>query len=119
MRTTRQSTPLLGLPQSVTVPVLNEIPQCQHVALVLQLVSDTTVLQDHTDLDVWRLGSAERNSGNIVDGFRPCLVSLSTNTNSAGPLITLVRHRENRHPPGLPLESVCAVTCLITSRHWI
>ena len=48
-----------GVVPSRGCPVLNGIPQRQHAALVLQLVSDTSVLPDHTDHDVWRLGSAD------------------------------------------------------------
>ena len=95
-----------------------------HAALVPQLFSDVTVLLDHTDHDVGRLGSAgERISapvkqslvvdllacvwligrwnavpGNIVGGFPLYLVSLSTNTHSVGSLINLKHHRGNRPP---------------------
>ena len=53
-------------------------------------------------------------SGNIVDGFRLYLVSLSTNTHSVGSLITLKHYRKNRHLPDY-LLSLCALSraCLL------
>ena len=57
--------------------MLNGIPQRQHAALVLRLVIDITALPDHTDLDVWRLGSVERSSTTS---------SMGSNRGTAAPL---------------------------------
>ena len=55
---------------------------------------------------VWLIGLWDAVPGNIVDGFRLYLVSLSTNTHS---LITLKHHRENCLLPDY-LLSLCALS---------
>ena len=57
---------------------------------------------------VWLMCLWDAVPGNIVDGFRLYLVLLSTNTHSAGSLITLKHHRENCHLPDY-LLSLCAL----------
>ena len=58
---------------------------------------------------IWLIGLWNAVPGNIIDGFQPHLVSLSTNAHSVGSLISLKHHPENCHLPDY-LLSLCALS---------